>query len=234
MAVVPDQPKELNQSDPIDPTIVSLSTLSLLEVRLSRLEYLLTGTSAPSRLNAQNPCPTKDVSSISARLRSLDGRLTQLKRLDGLPGNVVRMVDSLRREYPEIFAQRRGTETNTAVPVHELSNRANEVLANSTLFTTTSAHLQTLQTLKIPQAEHSAGLIDAGTRLEELKQRQASLDAEISELKNRSAKTLEWWVKNGIVGMGELWEDWEQRVRDCERSLKREERKQREEKGEIS
>lgn len=234
MVVAQEEPKLPGQIEPLESAVVSLSTLSLLEVRLSRLEYLLTGTSAPSNAKGRDTPSTKDASSVHARIRSLDARLTQLKRLDGLPGNVVRMVDSLRREYPEIFAQRRIADTNTSVPVHELSNRANEVLANSTLYTTTSAHLQTLQTLKIPPAEQSASLLDAGTRVEELRQRQAMVNADIEELKGRSARLLEWWVKNGVVGMGELWEDWEQRVKDCERAVRREERKQREERGELS
>lgn len=231
MAVVLQETQPLSKSEPLDSTVVSLATLSLLEVRLSRLEYLLTGASAPSR--DQSAVTSRDASNVPARMRALDARLTQLKRLDGLPGNVVRMIDSLRREYPEIFAQRRIPDANNPVPVHELSNRANEVLANSTLYTTTSAHLQTLQTLKIPQAEHSASLLDAGTRVEELRQRQATLDTDIEELKARSAKLLEWWIKNGVVGIGELWEDWEQRVKDCERVVRREERMQKEEKGEL-
>lgn len=36
---------------------------------------------------------------------------------------------------------------------------------------------------------------------------------------------LEWWVKTGVVGMGELWEDWEGRVRDVEREVRRVERR---------
>ena len=228
-------PQTFQQEDSIDPTLTALSTLSLLDLRLSRLEHVLTGSSFPTSSRTQASTITTDNahnSSVPTQLRSLEARLTNLKRLDGVSGSLVRMVDSLRREYPEIFVQTsRQQQSSDTASIHELSNHAHEVLANSTLYTTTSAYLQALQTLKIPSAQQSASLIDAAPRFSGLQQRQERLDDEIEELKGRSATLLEWWMKNGVVGIGELWEDWESRVKDCERIVRREERRVQEEMG---
>ncbi|KAK5093704.1 hypothetical protein LTR70_005703 [Exophiala xenobiotica] len=230
------------QNEPLDPTLTALTTLSLLNLRLSRLEHLLTGRSNPyshdvdhafTKPSADNGPSTSPSSDIPTQLRTLESRLTHLKRLDGLPGSLVRMVDSLRKEYPEIFPSTSTLTTSVQtsrsnpadpesvpVPKHELSQCAHEVLSHSTLYTSTSSRLQTLQTLRIPPATHSANLTSARPQLQQLKKRQEEIDAEVQKLRDRSAKVLEWWVKTGVVGMGELWEDWEGRVRGVEREVR--------------
>ncbi|KAK5944811.1 hypothetical protein PMZ80_002012 [Knufia obscura] len=224
------------QDEPLNPTLTALSTLSLLNLRLSRLEYLLTGKSDPhSQAHNETDRTTtadKDTTTptIPTQLRTLESRLTHLKRLDGLPGSLVRMIDSLRREYPELFpstsnSAHTSSHDLTPTPKHDLSHHATEVLSHSTLYTSTSSHLQTLQTLRIPPASQSANLLNAAPRLQQLRKRQEEVDSEIAELKGRSANVLEWWVKTGVVGMGELWEDWEGRVRDVEREVRRVERR---------
>jgi len=236
----PKQPLVL-QSGPSNPTLTALSTLSLLNLRLSRLEYLLTGQSSPHELDADHrPSTIKGGSTITSttniptQLRTLESRLLNLKRLDGLPGGLVRMVDSLRKEFPEFFLTTASTQTsltNTSNPEtllpskHDLSDHANEVLSHSTLYTSTSSRLQTLQTLRVPSASQSANLMNARPRLLLLKKRQEEIDAELAELRGRSTKVLEWWVKTGVVGMGELWEDWEGRVKGVEREVRRAERR---------
>lgn len=238
-ATPPFQPLPIIQDGPLDPTLTALSTLSLLSLRLSRLEHLLTGSSSSYRQDEQRPShltALRNTTPIPTQIRQLETRLQNLKRLDGLPGNLVRMIDSLRREFPEIFPTSPRTHLQpeeSDLRKHDLSIQASEVLANSTLYTTSSAHLQTLQTLRIPPAEHSAKLLNGAPRLQQLKERQAKLDEEIEELKGRSAGVIEWWVKNGVVGMGELWEDWEARVRVSERAVRRAEWKRREEMGEL-
>lgn len=235
------------QNEPLDPSVTALSTLSLLNLRLSRLEHLLTGRSNPysydddhafTNPSANNGTPTSTSSNIPTQLRSLESRLTHLKRLDGLPGSLVRMIDSLRKEYPEVFLTTSTTITsaqtshsnpadpeNVPIPKHELSQRAQEVLSHSTLYTSTSSRLQTLQTLRLPPTSNSASLTSVRPRLQQLKERQEGIDVEIQELRDRSAKVLEWWVKTGVVGMGELWENWEARVRGVEREVRRVERR---------
>lgn len=218
--------------DPPDATLTALSTLSLLNLRLSRLEFLLTGTSSSQDPHLQSSTLQSTVSadkSIPSQLQTLEHRLTNLKRLDGLPGSLVRMVDTLRREYPEIFSST-GTQPSSEITnTKDLSQHADEVLSHATLYTSTSSRLQTLQTLRIPPAVHSAKLIEQGPRVKALAERQERLDAEVDELKERSVNVVSWWRENEIDGMNELWDDWQERVKACERTIRREERRQREE-----
>lgn len=217
--------------EPLDPQLTAVSTLSLLNLRLSRLEFQLTGSSAATQDVDQRLAAgaTRSTSDIFTQLRDLESRLNQLKRLDGLPGNIVRMVDQLKRQVPECLPFPKQLDSQEeAVSTHELAIRASEVLSNSTLYTTTSAHLQMLQTLRIPPASLSAKLVSADPRLQKLKERQEKLGLEIAQLKARSAVVIEWWVKTGVVGMGELWDDWEDRVTICERTVRREERRRKE------
>lgn len=217
--------------DPPDATLTALSTLSLLNLRLSRLEFLLTGTSSSQDPEHQSPALQHTVpahQSIPSQIHTLENRLTNLKRLDGLPGSLVRMVDTLRREYPEIFSsatQPSSESTSTKV----LSQHADEVLSHATLYTSTSSRLQTLQTLRIPPAAQSANLIEQGPRVKALADRQERLDADIDDLKERSVNVVSWWRENEIDGMNELWDDWQERVKACERTVRREERRRREE-----
>lgn len=77
----------------------ALATLSLLETRLRRLEFLLTGstdldgkpTSVPTPLQ---PLQSKDT--VTGRLRLLLQDLDKLRKTTGPAGDLVRDVESLR------------------------------------------------------------------------------------------------------------------------------------------
>lgn len=57
---------------------------------------------------------------------------------------------------------------------------------------------------------------------------------EIEALRARSAKVLEWWYVVGVVGRGECWVDWEGRVREVEKGVRRlEGRREREGREEV-
>jgi len=94
---------------------------------------------------------------------------------------------------------------------------ASIVLAHASLFPETASRLSSLKTLPIPDASVSAQLVDLQPRIQSAHQVHKRQEAEIAELRARSAKLVEWWVNNGVVRMGECWADWETRVRECER-----------------
>lgn len=256
------------QDDPLDPTLAALSTLSLLNLRLSRLEHLLTGKdgqnytqenessgraatardpSSKSRSKSKSRSTAKPIQyDIPQQLYILETRLAALRRLDGLPGSLIRMVETLRREYPEIFVSSSSSAivspstlsaTISSAPTPttaQLSRQATQVLAHASLYTSTSSRLQTLQTLRIPAATVSTDMIEhgGGQRMRDLISRQEDLERRSENLKDRSTKVLQWWIDVGVKGMGEVWEDWEDRVAVCERFVKIHERKAREERGE--
>lgn len=244
--------------DNIDPTITALTTLALLHNRLARLEHIILGHSNRSYTADGTTVPSPSPRTVPAQLLDLEARLNKLRRLDGVPGSMVRMIENLRREHPEIFQQRssspvaihgstatdiENTRDGTAIDAAantttttsprsstlRLAKQAAEILAHQMVYTSTSAQLQTLQTLQIPPAANSAVLIEQEPRLAPLHQKQDRLKSEIDALRERSARILEWWVRVGVVGMGEVVEDWETRVVECDRVMKRLQQRRHEE-----
>jgi hypothetical protein len=118
-------------------------------------------------------------------------------------------------------------------PVEDVATQASVVLANATLYPETASRLSSLQTLKIPPSEGSAMLNNLSHELNNSRQRQGKIEAEIDELRQRSARCLDWWVNNGVLGMGALWEEWDARVVDLERRVAAFERQQKDEEGYI-
>lgn len=144
-----------------------------------------------------------------------------------------------------LFFHTEATDTNSDVQTPEiftspspnlvtsLSEQTSHIFANTSLYTETASRLSSLQTLSVPPAEQSAQLVNLHPRLEAARTKQEILEAQANELRERSARCLEWWVKFGVVGMGELWNDWDERVRQTERTLGRMERAKAEKDGYV-
>ena len=107
------------------------------------------------------------------------------------------------------------------------------VLSHATLYSETASRLSSLQTLQIPSAEQSARLNDLVPSISETRQKQDELDKDVQDLRQRSARCLEWWVRVGVVGMGDLWEEWENRMLDIERRVAQFERRKEAQEGYI-
>lgn len=75
--------------------------------------------------------------------------------------------------------------------------------------------------------------MELSNEIQKCRQEQDGLDSEIQDLRQRSARCLEWWVKTGVLGMGDLWEEWEDRMVELERQVARFERKVKDEEGYI-
>lgn len=83
----------------------------------------------------------------------------------------------------------------------------------------------------MPDAQSSAALIELQPQLDRVAQMQDQQAAEISELRIRTARVLQRWYDVGLVGSGECWAEWEGRLEDVEREVRRREviRQRREE-----
>lgn len=57
--------------------------------------------------------------------------------------------------------------------------------------------------------------------MNELAQRQDEQGKVISELRVRTARALQRWYEIGLVGNGECWAEWEGRLEDVEREVRR-------------
>ncbi|EXJ62692.1 hypothetical protein A1O7_03130 [Cladophialophora yegresii CBS 114405] len=212
-----------------DPEAAARATLALLETRLHRLEFLLSGASNNDGVPPATATPSAGSETLRAKLDTLEAGLAKLKRLAGSPGTVVRDIERLASTYPDLFAPPVRTSNN--VKLEQLSTLASIVLAHASLYPETASRLSSLQTLHIPPAEHSSELVSLVPKLRHLDREEQRLQDEARELRERSARCLEWWVKVGVVGMGDVWQDWEKRMTDVERHLIRWERRAKEEQG---
>ncbi|EXJ79656.1 hypothetical protein A1O3_07936 [Capronia epimyces CBS 606.96] len=216
-------------TDTSDPEAAAHGTLALLTTRLDRLEFLLSGKSNEEGRPESITAPTHNNETIWAQLDSLEAKLCQLKKLTGPAGEVVRNVERLSSTYPDLFSPQ--TSTSEIPESEDLSTLASIVLSHATLFPETASRLSSLQTLQVPSAEQSSKLVSLIPRLAQCKENEQSLEEDIQELRERSARCLEWWVKVGVIGTGDLYENWERRLHEVERHLIRSERRAKEEQG---
>jgi BMFP domain-containing protein YqiC len=87
-------------TDTEDPEASARATLALLETRLHRLEYLLTGTSHHDNGLEPNRQPLQSKDTARAKLDALEAELGKLKNLSGSAGAVIRDVDQLGKRRP--------------------------------------------------------------------------------------------------------------------------------------
>ena len=93
------------------------------------------------------------------------------------------------------------------------------VLAHASLFSQTSARLSSLKDVPVPPALASAALADLQPRLDLVKEQQEVQAQVVAELRVRSAKLMERWMEVAVVGQGEVWAEWEARVKDVQREV---------------
>jgi hypothetical protein len=75
--------------------------------------------------------------------------------------------------------------------------------------------------MPVPPADLSAQLIELVPRIAQLEAVQAAQDAEIAELRARSAAVIQRWYTNDILDVGDAWADLEGRVEQGEQKVRR-------------
>ncbi|KAB8255406.1 hypothetical protein BDV32DRAFT_130808 [Aspergillus pseudonomiae] len=192
------------------------ATIELLESRLRRLTYLLTGDANWTGVPTAPAKPASLDDSVSRRLLSLERELERLSR--NIPA--VRDVLLLHDRFPDLF---RPTPPQTFPENLSTQNLASIVLSYASAFPETASRLTSLNDLPIPDTQTSASLIQLQPRLDQLAQVQEEQAKQISELRVRTARALQRWYEIALVGGGECWAEWEGRLEDVEREVKREE-----------
>jgi hypothetical protein len=209
----------------------SLATLSMLEERLHRLEYLLHGTSNAFGVPDPASPPAEDDEVVSARLARLQGNLHRLASRHGVVQDVLDLcekpsttspmefADQMKDgHYPDLFIPTVADQPPTTLDVATI---ASIVLAHASSISETASRLTSLQDLPVPPASASAEMIAIQPRLEKAKKVRETQLHELSELRARSARLVEHWLEVGVVGQGEVWAEWEERTRMAERGVRR-------------
>ncbi|KAH8701803.1 hypothetical protein BGW36DRAFT_289204 [Talaromyces proteolyticus] len=200
----------------LETAAIASASVELLEGRLRRLEYLLTGDSQWTGHPAPASRPDSLEDTVARRLARLEADLSALSKSKPAVYDILQLYT----RFPDLFK-----EMPTEAPPANLStqNLASIVLSYASAFPETSSRLTSLNDLPVPDAKASIALIELQPRLERLLQIQRQQAQEVSELRTRSARLLQRWYELGLVGSSECWADWESRLEDIDHEVKRRE-----------
>ncbi|KAI9729873.1 MAG: hypothetical protein M1834_006622 [Cirrosporium novae-zelandiae] len=203
---------------------VSLETIELLEDRLRRLEYLVTGSSSLQNNHDAETTATES-KPVSTRLQELDSSLRMLRsRFRSVHDLLILETES---RYPDLFHAIPPADIPSSLDPSEI---ASIVLSCASSFPETASRLNSIKDLPIPSAETSAALIALSPRLEKIAARQRTQTQELADLRAHSAAVLERWYELSVLDGGECWAEWESRLEKVERQIKRQEHIQAQEK----
>ena len=105
------------------------------------------------------------------------------------------------------------------------------ILTEAPAYPATASQLTSLHDLPLPPTESFTSLVALSPRIAQLGQTQLAQAYEISELRKRSGKAVLRWHEIMVLGQGRCWAEWDSRVREAEREVRREEVKIERESG---
>ncbi|ODM20734.1 hypothetical protein SI65_03787 [Aspergillus cristatus] len=193
---------------------VAGATIELLELRLRRISYLLTGDSHWTGEPSLPLKPDNLDETVSRRLLRLEKDLERLSRNIPAIYDVIQLHD----RFPDLFHT---APPDTLPETLTTQNLASIVLSYASAFPETASRLTSLNDLPIPDASTSAALIQLQPQIDRVSKGQEEQAKIISELRVRTAKALQRWYEVGLVGSGECWAEWEGRLEDVEREVRR-------------
>lgn len=210
--------------------MIALATLESLQERLRRIGWHLSRSEEVEDVLQQTINQGKDYT-IQARLTSLENSLSMLSsRSPAVNGLLKLRVSAALQQhllltsksdsrYPDLF-QPSTSEIPTSLTTSEILAIINSC---ATSFPTTASRLNAIKDLPIPSAESSASLIALHPRLNKVELLQESHARDVSELRTRTASAIQRWYELGILGESECWTEWEGRVVNVEKNVRRQE-----------
>ncbi|KAI0403836.1 hypothetical protein F4802DRAFT_271781 [Xylaria palmicola] len=184
----------------------TLSTLSLLEGRLLRVEHLLYGGSVP-----------QSTTSAIRDLQDLEHRFSKLLQHVRVYGELLKLYKS----NPSLFQPPPASQ-----PPPELSVEALRaiVLSAASSYPATASTLTAISDTPIPDPAHSAELVALLPRTKGVEATQLAQDAEIAELRARSEVAVRRWYQRDVMGYASFVADVEGRTERVERTIRRREK----------
>ncbi|KAI4172436.1 MAG: hypothetical protein LQ343_003526 [Gyalolechia ehrenbergii] len=201
----------------------TLATLDDLQYRLQRLEYFISGSDDPRE-------PLEAVVS-KGRNHSIQTRLAKLEHtLHSMSERwpVIQELLQLEAAHPNLFHPP-GSDLDVLPSNLSTNEIASIVTAHAPAYPLAASRLTSIRDINIPSSSLSTSLIALRPRLAKLEQLQDSQAKEMAALRARSARAVQRWYELGVLGQGECWADWEGRMEECEKRVRRlEGRKKRE------
>ncbi|KAM0740903.1 hypothetical protein ACQRIT_003760 [Beauveria bassiana] len=193
--------------NPLDQT--TLSTISLLESRLLRIEHLLYGSSAPT--------PPPQHESAMHKLANLEKRFSMLTSRIRVYGDLLKIY----KASPDFFQAPKATELPSQLPTDSV--RA-IVLSAAPSFPATVSALTAVQDAPVPDPAESAVLVALRERMRAVEATQRAQVAEVAELRGRGEAALRAWYEGGLLPASAATASAEARVGRVERRVRQMER----------
>ncbi|KAL8992814.1 MAG: hypothetical protein Q9169_006815 [Polycauliona sp. 2 TL-2023] len=186
-----------------------------LEARLRRLEYHLSGSDDAEPALEAAVSRGRD-HTVMARLSTLERTLHNMSERSPVIHNLLQM----QHAYPTLFHP--SNSDLDMIP----SNLSTEdilaiVAAHGPLYHQIASQLTSIHDLAIPSSSLSTSLISLQPRIAKVQSLQEAQAKELATLRARSAKTIQRWYELGVLGQGECWAEWEGRMEECEKKVRR-------------
>ncbi|KAH7316643.1 hypothetical protein B0I35DRAFT_260104 [Stachybotrys elegans] len=193
----------------------TLSTLTLLESRLLRIEHVLYGQTASPSLASED--------STVDRLGSLERRFSTVLSDFRVYGELLKIY----RAHPDFFHAPDASE-----PPSQLAPDAIQsiVLASASMYPATLSSLTAIQDSPIPDPSESASLLALADKMKALEATQTAQAAEMAELRRRSEVVMRTWYESEVLQTSQALADVERRMERVERWIRRLEHAKEEEK----
>ncbi|KAI2632931.1 hypothetical protein GGS21DRAFT_147816 [Xylaria nigripes] len=184
----------------------TLSTISLLEGRLLRIEHLLYGSSAFQPTN-----------SAIRSLQELEHRISKLIQHIRVYGELLK----LHKSHPTLFRS-----SPISQPPSELSLEALRaiIISAAPSYPTTASALTAICDTPVPDPNHSAVLANLLPRMKGIEATQQVQATEIAELRARSEKAIRQWYEHDVMRYSDFVADVEGRIVRIEQTVRRAER----------
>lgn len=200
-------------------------TLSLLEERLNKLQLLIHGTESDDS-SARDTSPA---TTVTVRLQAVDKALNKLEQESTSIKELLRLRECCS-SYLLVFKLNQYLDKNQRTDLdivdkhrvdqgHE-SVAAALVLSHTSQFQSTASQLRSVQDAPVPDSSSSTHVIAQVPRMKQALARAERQEQQMSELRAQSAAIISRWHQVGVLGVGELVSEWDDRLMDAERSIR--------------
>ncbi|PNS18034.1 hypothetical protein CAC42_3993 [Sphaceloma murrayae] len=199
---------------------LAIQTLNLLEERLSKLQLIVHGDGPE-----EDARDTSSAYPITVRLQSVERALSKLESTSSSIAQLLRLHKNQRTDLD--ISRKHGHEAQPK------SVAATVVLAHASQLTSTTSQLRSIQDAPVPDSIGSVHVVAQVPRMIQAQDRAESQRQQMNELRARSAEIVARWHRIGVLGVGEVISEWDERLTDAERDIRQAAARRRREAGII-
>ena len=202
----------------------ALETIDLLEARLKRIEYAVSGHVDEATIsNCKEENAAKRLGKLENSLHQLAMKSRVVQDLLKLRGFISPSMETVTHystdsRHPDLFQSISPDEAPSTLDTHSILAI---VLASASSYPSTASRLTSVLDVPVPPAELSAQLIDLHPRIAKVEALQAAQNADMAALRERTAAVIQRWYTVDILRAGESWAELEGRISGVEQKVRR-------------